>query len=352
MEVISADPTGQAPSAEHSMRLTAYLELGLDDVLALFARPEIDEVLGSAIRAASGSTDARLTIDAAGPVRVSASNARVAATWRVLSHAGRVSEGSATVSLLMVQSGTQPVTELLVSLTVDDDQAVSAAAVAHRFLEEVSDRLSMLAASPVVSVGLRDGTTVDLHPMHADDAAALLRFHHRLSPETTNLRFFNVHPELSVAELQRFTHVDHRDREAIVAAFAGEIVGVARFDRLDDPLEAEAAFVVADSWQGRGVGVALFDRLAARAREVGIARLVADTMPHNRRMLAVFRHGGQDVRSSFRDGLVHVVIDLVDQPTRSSSPTTSSAVASPVRDGTSGAATGTFVPTGDLPWGG
>ena len=90
--------------------------------------------------------------------------------------------------------------------------------------------------------------------MHADDAASLLRFHHTLSPETTHLRFFAVHPELSEAELHRFTNVDHRDREAIVATVADEIVGVARFDRLEVSTDAEVAFVVADSWQGRGLG--------------------------------------------------------------------------------------------------
>ncbi len=163
---------------------------------------------------------------------------------------------------------------------------------------------------PSGGVELHDGTTVRMHQMHADDAAGLLRFHGTLSPETTNLRFFTVHPELSASELHRFTHVDHRDREAIVATVAEEIVGVARFDRLDDPLDAEVAFVVADSWQGLGLGGALFDRLAERAREVGIARFVADILPHNRRMQSVFRHSGRPVTSSFRDGVVHVVIDL------------------------------------------
>jgi RimJ/RimL family protein N-acetyltransferase len=160
------------------------------------------------------------------------------------------------------------------------------------------------------SIELRDGTTVELHPMHADDAASLLRFHHTLSLETTHLRFFAVHPELSAAELHRFTHVDHREREAIVATVAGEIVGVARFDRLGESRDAEVAFVVADSWQGRGLGAALFDRLAERALEVGIARFVADTLPHNQRMQAVFHHSGLPVTSGLRDDVVHVVIDL------------------------------------------
>lgn len=159
-------------------------------------------------------------------------------------------------------------------------------------------------------IELHDGTTVRLHPMSASDAPGLARFHSTLSPETTYFRFFSVHPLLSEKELYHFTHVDHTVREAIVVTAGDEIVAVARFDRLKDPLEAEAAFVVADSWQELGLGTALFHRLADRAREVGVNRLVAEVLPHNRRMLAVFHHSGLPVRSELRDGEVHLVVEL------------------------------------------
>ena len=133
---------------------------------------------------------------------------------------------------------------------------------------------------------------VEIVAMRPADATRLVRFHHTLSRETTYLRFFSFHPELSTDELYRFTHVDHRDREAVVAVADREIVGVARFDRVDDSTDAEVAFVVADSWQGRGLGTRLFEHLARRARDVGIDRFVADTLAHNRPMLAVFHHAG------------------------------------------------------------
>ena len=172
-----------------------------------------------------------------------------------------------------------------------------------------------------VPIQLRDGTEVHLHAMRGDDAAALLRFHHQLSPETTYLRFFSVHPELSSRELEHFTHVDHRDREAIVATVDEEIVGVARFDRLAGGRDAEAAFVIADVWQGEGLGTALFDRLAARARELGVERFTAEVLPHNRRMLNLFHHSGLPVTARLRDGVVHVVLDLGDEPPTGRSPT-------------------------------
>lgn len=169
---------------------------------------------------------------------------------------------------------------------------------------------ALAALNPIrEAIWLRDGTEVHLHPMAADDAGALLRFHHDLSSETTYFRFFNVHPELSDHELEHFTQVDHRDREAIVATIDGEIVGVARFDRQADG-DAEAAFVIADRWQGAGLGTQLFHRLAIRARELGIERFVAEVLPHNRRMLNVFLHAGLPATSEFRDGVVHLTVEL------------------------------------------
>jgi GNAT superfamily N-acetyltransferase len=158
---------------------------------------------------------------------------------------------------------------------------------------------------------LRDGTVVMIEPMHRTDALRLEDFHATLSPETTSLRFFHLHPELSEREIHRFTHVDHEDREALVAVHDDRIIGVARFDRLGEgSSDAEVAFVVADAWQGRGLGSVLFRRLAARAAELGVRRLVAETLFRNRRMLAVFRHAGLPCVETIQGDVVRVVLDL------------------------------------------
>jgi RimJ/RimL family protein N-acetyltransferase len=159
-----------------------------------------------------------------------------------------------------------------------------------------------------VTVALRDGATIEVAAMDARDAARLVRFHSTLSPDTTYLRFFSFHPELQPDELHRFTHVDHHDREALVAVAGGEIVAVGRFDRIGDGSEAEVAFVVADSWQGRGICTVLFEHLAARAREVGVERFVAETLAHNGRMLAVFRHAGLPITESLCRDVVHLTL--------------------------------------------
>ena len=170
----------------------------------------------------------------------------------------------------------------------------------------MAERTLSVADPPIAeSIVLHDGSTVDLRPIEPSDEHRLARFHHGLSRDTVRRRFFYVHPELTDAELRRFTHVDHLNREAIVAVADGEIIAVRpRFDRIDESTAAEVAFVVADSWQGRGLGTALLSRLAARARHLGVTRLVAETLADNRQMLAVFHHAGLPTTERVDDRVV------------------------------------------------
>jgi len=172
-----------------------------------------------------------------------------------------------------------------------------------------------------------DGTTVAIVAMLAGDAERLVRFHRTLSPETTHRRFFSVHPELSAQEVQHFTHVDHIDREALVAIHDGEIVGVARFERLSSGGDvAEVAFVVADSWQGRGLGTLLFARLWAVARARGIHRLTADVLRDNTAMLTVFRHAGLEVAEHGEREVVHVSLTVSEPESGAAEASSSEAV--------------------------
>jgi GNAT superfamily N-acetyltransferase len=157
---------------------------------------------------------------------------------------------------------------------------------------------------------LRDGTGVVARQISIRDDERLVRFHESLSPETTRLRFFSVHPHLSPRETARFTDVDHNDREAWVALIDDEIIGVGRYERLANREEAEVAFVVADRWQGMGVGPILLSHLIDRARDVGIHRLIAETLAENHHMLDMFTHTGLPITRSRDRGVVTVTLTL------------------------------------------
>jgi GNAT superfamily N-acetyltransferase len=171
-----------------------------------------------------------------------------------------------------------------------------------------------LAEEDSGSVELLDGTSIPYHAIAPENASALQRFHHRLSERSIYLRFFAVKPELSDREAGYFTNVDKINRFALVAVDPErpeEIVGVVSFDREGTTERAEYAAEVEDSWQGRGLGLALTRRLigAALKREVRI--FTAFVLPQNRGMLHLLRGLGLPERLRYEeDGTDYIEIDL------------------------------------------
>jgi acyl-CoA synthetase (NDP forming)/GNAT superfamily N-acetyltransferase len=158
-------------------------------------------------------------------------------------------------------------------------------------------------------VVLRDGGVAHVRPIRPQDAEAVQRFHAGQSAESIYLRFFAPIQSLSARDLQRFTQVDHVDRVALVATISERIVGIARYERTA-PTVADVAFNIADSDQGRGLGSVLLEHLAAAARERGVQRFVADVLPQNRRMLAVFDEAGYGITHRYDDGVISLGFDI------------------------------------------
>lgn len=159
-------------------------------------------------------------------------------------------------------------------------------------------------------VVLSDGGTVHLRPIRPEDADSIVTFHSRLSDRTRYYRYFGPYPRMSQRDVDRFTHVDHANRVALVAMLGDDIVAVGRFDRLSGGDSAEVAFVVQDEHQGRGLGSILLEHLAAAAREVGLGRFVAEVLAENSRMVRVFRDAGYQVKRAMEEGLVHLEFDI------------------------------------------
>ena len=155
-----------------------------------------------------------------------------------------------------------------------------------------------------------DGGTVHLRPIRPSDADALVAFHAGLSQRTRYLRYFSAYPRIPQRDLYRFTHVDHRDRVALVAELAGEIIAVGRYERHPGTDEAEVAFVVADHHQGRGIGSVLLEHLAAAARESGLHRFQAVVLAENVGMIRVFRDAGYEVTRHVEYGEVNLTFDV------------------------------------------
>jgi len=142
---------------------------------------------------------------------------------------------------------------------------------------------------------LKDGLTVHLRPIRPEDTARMLQMWSRLSPETIRLRFFGPR-SMDESQMRYFTEVDYEHRFALVAETAGRIVGVSRFDILDESeglgRVAEFAVLVEDAEQGRGIGTVLLRGLVEPANDLGVTGFVGDVLRENARMLRMLRDAG------------------------------------------------------------
>jgi acetyltransferase len=132
---------------------------------------------------------------------------------------------------------------------------------------------------------LKNGTRVLVRPIEPTDKAELEAGLHRLSDATVHKRFLAPKPRFTAAELRYLTEVDGHDHVALVAEEVEHpdvIVAVGRWVRWpDDPEAAEAAIVVADPLQGKGLGSLLADLLAHEAICHDVHRFTATLLGEN-----------------------------------------------------------------------
>jgi RimJ/RimL family protein N-acetyltransferase len=136
-----------------------------------------------------------------------------------------------------------------------------------------------------------------LRPIRPEDQPALMAFHDRCSDETQYMRFGAHKPHLRVDEARYLCDVDDRGRGALVAVEPGRrdsIHGVGRWDGLNRT-DAEVAFVIEDSYQGRGLGHQLVEATVKRARAAGFTRLYLDAHSTNHRMRRLARQYGLEI---------------------------------------------------------
>lgn len=145
-----------------------------------------------------------------------------------------------------------------------------------------------------------DGTPVTIRTMRPADRDIEREFVRELSPTSRYFRFHSVLKELTSPMLERFTHVNYPDDMALIATIPEDTgereIGVARYARYPGTDRAEIAVVVADAWQGKGIGARLLVDLRAFAIDAGIRHLEASVLPGNTRMLELARALGFTIR--------------------------------------------------------
>lgn len=158
-----------------------------------------------------------------------------------------------------------------------------------------------------------------LRPLCRDDLPLEQAFIGQLSPETLYLRTQYYVQMPSQRDLERLLDLDYRDRLAIAALVdtpeGPAIVGVSRYARIEGTRRAECAIVVADAWQGRGLGTELMRVLASAARDRGLECLEGTTLAENQRITAWAQRFGFNARTEPNSGgLLKITLALHDAP--------------------------------------
>jgi len=158
---------------------------------------------------------------------------------------------------------------------------------------------SAICAYPVSYVTqwtLREGTHVIIRPIRPADEPLMVQFHRSLSEDSVYFRYLGPLKLSQRIEHQRLIRVCLNDSDLELALVAQkvcpatgetEILGVGRLIKFEDCNQAEFAVVVADRYQGSGLGTHLLRRLIRIAQDEGRLGVVGYISPDNRAMLHI-----------------------------------------------------------------
>jgi len=169
------------------------------------------------------------------------------------------------------------------------------------------------------TVLLEDGMQAIIRPIRPEDAYYLQAGFLRLSEQSIYFRFLTHKKELTDEEALEFARVDYTTRMAFVATCeeGGEqvVVGVARYVQLPEAPEiAEAAVIVGDDYQGRGIGWHLMNHLVAYARLQGLRYLRGVINVENSLMVNYIQRSGYAFEQHFKDGAWEITVAVGGKP--------------------------------------
>jgi len=181
--------------------------------------------------------------------------------------------------------------------------ALDARVVLHP-IEIADEKLPRPAIRPypaqyISTITLSDGTLVTVRPIRPEDEPQMVKFHQSLSEESVHFRYFgslSVEKRIAHERLIRTCFNDYDREIALVAELKKsappEILGIARLVRTHELDDTEFAILIADAWQGKGLGSALLKRLVEIGHAEKVRRIMGLILGENRTMLEVCRNVG------------------------------------------------------------
>lgn len=148
---------------------------------------------------------------------------------------------------------------------------------------------------------MRDGRSVLLRPIKPEDEPMWLEMFQNFSEQSIRYRFFQIIKDTPHEVRVRYSNIDY-DREIGIVAELKEkqrkILGVVRLIIEPDGKTGEIAFIVADPWQGLGLGTKMVDHMIEICKDKGLESIYAFMLPDNRRAIQLLKKMGFTVKHS------------------------------------------------------
>jgi acetyltransferase len=160
-------------------------------------------------------------------------------------------------------------------------------------------------------VQLRDGRTVLLRPIKPEDEPLWLEMFQNFSDESVHNRFFYMIRDTPHVVRVRYCDINYSREIAIVAELTEErrrILGVVRLTIDVDQKTGEVAFIVADPWQGLGLGSQMVDYMIGICKDIGLETVYALVLPDNYRAIRFLKK--RDFTIQYKDDVAKATLKL------------------------------------------
>jgi acetyltransferase len=147
----------------------------------------------------------------------------------------------------------------------------------------------------------KEDFTVTIRPIRPEDEPLIVRFQETLSEESIYFRYFHLiklSKRTTHEWLTRICFIDYDREMALVAEYNNpetdqkEIIGISRLSKSHGVNEGEFAMMVSDSYQCKGLGTELLNRLVQVGRDEKLERINAEILRENGPMQRVCQKVG------------------------------------------------------------
>ncbi len=161
---------------------------------------------------------------------------------------------------------------------------------------------------------LKDGKGILFKPATKDDIPLVESFLNRISKESLRMRFMASISEVPQDIINQLCSGDFSQSGCLLAITKEEqnpkVVGLGNYIEMGRGNSAEVAFLIDDSYQGKGISTLLLERLAGLAAANGFVELEAEVLPDNQSMINVFKSSGLQRHRVWSSDTVHIELPV------------------------------------------